>query len=87
MFADKPSNTLKTRKVLIAKLKNYLSALIPGFSGELFIEQFPGGYSNLTFLLKTSGGEYVLRKPPNGADIKSAQTIRDLYSIITEKLK
>ena len=31
------------------------------------VEQFPGGHSNLTYLLKLDGaGEYVLRRPPLG---------------------
>lgn len=67
----------------IAKLKNYLSSLLPRFDGELVIEQFPGGYSNLTFLLKTSGNEYVLRKPPNGANIKSAHDMGREFKVLT----
>lgn len=31
------------------------------------VAQFPGGYSNLTYLLTTDTGEYVLRRPPVGA--------------------
>ena len=31
------------------------------------VMQFPGGYSNLTYLLTTATGEYVLRRPPVGA--------------------
>jgi aminoglycoside phosphotransferase (APT) family kinase protein len=32
----------------------------------LAIEQFPGGHSNLTYLVKTAGAEFVLRRPPLG---------------------
>ncbi len=67
----------------LVKLTNYLSDFLPGFNGELFIEQFPGGYSNLTFLLKTSGGEYVLRKPPNGANIKSAHDMGREFKVLS----
>lgn len=31
------------------------------------VSQFPGGYSNLTYLLTIGGREYVLRRPPVGA--------------------
>jgi aminoglycoside phosphotransferase (APT) family kinase protein len=65
------------------KLKNYLSSLLPGFDRDLIIEQFPGGYSNLTFLLKTSGEEYVLRKPPIGANIKSAHDMKREFNVLT----
>ena len=34
---------------------------------RIAVEQFPGGHSNLTYLLKLDGaGEYVLRRPPLG---------------------
>ncbi len=65
------------------KLKNYLSAFLPGFNGELTIAQFPGGYSNLTFLLKVSGKEFVLRKPPRGAAIKSAHDMEREFKVLT----
>lgn len=32
----------------------------------LEIEQFPGGHSNLTYLIRAGGDEYVLRRPPLG---------------------
>jgi aminoglycoside phosphotransferase (APT) family kinase protein len=67
----------------VNQLKQYLSASLPGFNGELAIEQFPGGYSNLTFLLKTSGKEYVLRKPPKGANIKSAHDMGREFNVLT----
>jgi len=64
-------------------LKNYLSDLLPGFEGTLTIQQFPGGYSNLTFLLKTTDKEYVLRKPPNGANIKSAHDMGREFKVLS----
>jgi aminoglycoside phosphotransferase (APT) family kinase protein len=64
-------------------LKNYLSDLLPGFDGALTIQQFPGGYSNLTFLLKTADKEYVLRKPPNGANIKSAHDMGREFKVLS----
>ncbi len=67
----------------IHQLKKYLYSALPGFDGELFIEQFPGGYSNLTFLLKTSGKEYVLRKPPDGANIKSAHDMGREFNVLS----
>src|SRR6266404_1709264 len=30
------------------------------------VEQFPGGHSNLTYLVKAADAEYVLRRPPLG---------------------
>ena len=65
------------------KIKTYLSSQLPGFDSELTIEQFPGGYSNLTFLLKTAGKEYVLRKPPKGANIRSAHDMGREFKVLT----
>jgi aminoglycoside phosphotransferase (APT) family kinase protein len=67
----------------IDKLIQYLFSRLPGFEKNLVIEQFPGGYSNLTFLLKAAGKEYVLRKPPIGANIKSAHDMSREFKVLT----
>src|SRR6185436_16815282 len=41
-------------------------ALSAYLGGEISIEQFPGGHSNLTYLVKLNGVEFVLRRPPLG---------------------
>jgi aminoglycoside phosphotransferase (APT) family kinase protein len=38
--------------------------------GALEIEQFPGGYSNLTYLVRSGDREWVLRRPPAGAAVR-----------------
>jgi len=35
--------------------------------GSIDIEQFPRGFSNLTYLVRAGGDEFVLRRPPFGA--------------------
>lgn len=37
----------------------------------IVVEQFPSGYSNLTYLLAIAGREVVLRRPPFGNTVKS----------------
>jgi aminoglycoside phosphotransferase (APT) family kinase protein len=52
-----------------AHLRNHLSAsVIPGLdlSREPIVEQFHGGHSNLTYLLRYGDVELVLRRPPLG---------------------
>ena len=48
-----------------AALAEYLRDKIDD-AADLTIEQFPGGHSNLTYLLRTPAREYVLRRGPLG---------------------
>ena len=52
------------------RLAAYLREELPkhgvDVSGELQVEQFPGGHSNLTYLLRVGETELVLRRPPFG---------------------
>jgi aminoglycoside phosphotransferase (APT) family kinase protein len=66
----------------LQKLREYLLLHMPTDKGELVIHQFPGGYSNLTFLLTIGEKEYVLRKPPNGANIKSAHDMGREFRVL-----
>lgn len=45
-------------------LEAWLAAHVDGFVGPLAIEQFKGGQSNPTYLLKTPGAQYVMRSKP-----------------------
>jgi aminoglycoside phosphotransferase (APT) family kinase protein len=47
-------------------LRGHLRGRLPGAEGEIELLQFPGGHSNLTYLLRAGGTEYVLRRPPLG---------------------
>jgi len=53
---------------LAAYLRAELPKRIDGFeaAAEMEVEQFPGGHSNLTYLLRFGDGEFVLRRPPFG---------------------
>ncbi|MEO8036525.1 MAG: phosphotransferase family protein, partial [Acidobacteriota bacterium] len=44
------------------------TAALPGFdpNAEMQVEQFPGGHSNLTYLVRFGTTEVVLRRPPFG---------------------
>ena len=46
-----------------------------GLVGELEVEQFPGGFSNLTYLVRAGDRELVLRRPPIGADVKGGHDV------------
>ena len=52
----------------------YLRTVRPELTGPLEIRQFPSGYSNLTYAVSSGTQEFVLRRPPFGAAVKSAHT-------------
>ncbi|ERI53130.1 aminoglycoside phosphotransferase [Pseudomonas sp. EGD-AK9] len=67
-----------------AVIDTYLKAHIPGLSGEAKISQFPGGASNLTYLIEYPEQEFVLRRPPFGHKAKSAHDMGREYRILNQ---
>lgn len=65
------------------KLTAYWKSKLTDFDGEIQIKQFPGGFSNLTYLIIAGGQEYVLRKPPFGANIKSAHDMGREFKVLS----
>lgn len=64
-----PIDTAAVRKgeeLNLAALSAYLAGKIPDAHQPIQIEQFPGGHSNLTYLLRIGEAEYVLRRAPLG---------------------
>jgi aminoglycoside phosphotransferase (APT) family kinase protein len=47
-------------------LNAWLAGAVPWLGAIREISQFPGGFSNLTYLLHCAKGEAVLRRPPHG---------------------
>ena len=67
-----------------AVIDAYLKANIPGLSGEAKISQFPGGASNLTYLIEYPPPAFVLRRPPFGHKAKSAHDMGREYRILNQ---
>jgi len=63
------------------KLAAYLSAQLG--PGAIHIEQFPGGHSNLTYLVRHGDAEYVLRRPPFGTKVKTAHDMGREYKVLS----
>ena len=66
----------------VSHIDPYLKAHIPGLSGTPAISQFPGGASNLTYLIEYPGVELVLRRPPFGHKAKSAHDMGREFHIL-----
>lgn len=83
---DQPTEVRKGEELDLKSLSTYLKQSIPGFTHILGHQQFPSGFSNLTYLLTTNLGEWVLRRPPYGAKIKSAHDMEREFRVL-EKLR
>jgi aminoglycoside phosphotransferase (APT) family kinase protein len=64
-------------------LGEWLRASLPEARGELSIRQFPGGASNLTYLITVGDRQYVLRRPPFGTKAATAHDMEREYRILS----
>jgi len=79
------STAVRTGEELPADvIDQYLKAHIPGLDGTPQISQFPGGASNLTYLLQYPGLDLVLRRPPFGHKAKSAHDMGREFRILNQ---
>jgi aminoglycoside phosphotransferase (APT) family kinase protein len=65
-----------------AALARWMQAHVDGFQGPMAVEQFKGGQSNPTFLLKAGGQRYVLRRKPMGDLLPSAHAVEREFRVI-----
>ena len=63
-------------------LGEFLRGRIEGAAGEIAVEQFPHGHSNLTYLLRIGGRECVLRRPPLGPVAPKAHDMVREYRVL-----
>lgn len=80
---DRSSSVRLGEELPTEPLFQYLNARLPDLSTPLIIEQFPAGFSNLTYLLRAGDRELVLRRPPVGAKIKTAHDMSREYRILS----
>ena len=67
----------------VKALTNFMEENVEGFEGPLTIEEFKGGQSNPTYLVKAQNQSYVLRRKPPGKLLKSAHAVDREYRVIT----
>ncbi len=82
MTIDQPVETRKGEEIDLEKLNGFLKQNA-SISRVVSQKQFPGGYSNLTYLLITDQREYILRRPPFGAAIKSAHDMGREFKVLS----
>ena len=83
MNIDKATKIRQGEELNIDQLNDYLQHEIANFGHITDIEQFPGGFSNLTYLIKTEVAEYVLRRPPFGASAKGGHDMGREFRVLS----
>lgn len=66
------------------RLGGYLREKLGLDSDDIEIEQFPAGSSNLTYLVRFGGREYVLRRPPFGNTVKTAHDMGREFNVLSK---
>jgi len=85
MAASKDSTAVRAGEELdLAALGRYLREhLIPkSAETEIEVAQFPGGHSNLTYLIRYGEREFVLRRPPIGPVAPTAHDMPREYKLL-----
>ncbi len=87
---DRPKPVREGEELDTAALAGWIRAqggldLLPeGAGGEAIeVEQFPSGYSNLTYMLKVGATEVVLRRPPFGNTVKSGHDMGREFKVLS----
>jgi aminoglycoside phosphotransferase (APT) family kinase protein len=81
---DKSSPVREGEQLDTSRLEAFLAERIEGFQPPLVVEQFPQGFSNLTYLLKAGDQEFVLRRPPFGNRVKSAHDMGREFNVLSK---
>ncbi len=72
----------KGEELSLGALTDHLRGKIDGVEQGIEVEQFPGGHSNLTYLLRIGGREYVLRRAPMGPVAPKAHDMVREYRVL-----
>jgi aminoglycoside phosphotransferase (APT) family kinase protein len=80
---DQPKAVRQGEELDVPALTAYLEREL-GAHGSVSVEQFPGGHSNLTYLVHHGEREYVLRRPPFGSTVKSAHDMGREVAVLSK---
>ena len=79
---DKAGHIREGEELDLEALKDYLEPVLGSNVALMTLQQFPGGHSNLTYLLSAGDEQWVLRRPPFGSKVKSAHDMSREYRIL-----
>lgn len=80
---DAPRPVRAGEELDLGALTAFLDATL-GARGAVTALQFPGGHSNLTYLVHHGEREYVLRRPPFGSKVKSAHDMSREVTVLSK---
>jgi aminoglycoside phosphotransferase (APT) family kinase protein len=66
----------------VPSLQAFLRSELLELEGELRVRQFPGGHSNLSYLLVFDNRELVLRRPPFGTVAATAHDMAREHTVL-----
>jgi aminoglycoside phosphotransferase (APT) family kinase protein len=79
---NEPTDVRAGEELDLDKLTRFIHQTI-GRAGAIAVKQFPGGHSNLTYLVEHGDAEYVLRRPPFGSKVKTAHDMGREHAILS----
>lgn len=93
---DEARSVRKGDELDLAAVDTYLRQQIPGLEGSPGVKQYPGGASNLTYLIQYANRDLILRRPPGGQKARGAhdmvrearimQALKPVYPYVPEVL-
>jgi aminoglycoside phosphotransferase (APT) family kinase protein len=92
-LCDRAGEVREGEELDVVRLQQFLLERF-GYGGAVYVEQFPSGHSNLTYLIRmgaagmgneqTGEGEFVLRRPPFGSKVRSAHDMGREYRVLSK---
>ncbi len=80
---DRPTHVRPGEEVAAGRIEAYLMEAIPHLKGPVHVQQYPGGASNLTYLLSFADRQLVLRRPPFGTKAATAHDMGREYKVLS----
>ena len=80
---DRPTDVRQSEELAADRIESYLKETIPGLEGPVQVQQYPGGASNLTYLLSFANRQLVLRRPPFGTKAATAHDMGREYKVLS----
>lgn len=80
-FTDQANEIRSGEGLDVKKLQTFLRQELD-LTEPIHVKQFPSGYSNLTYLIECEEQDFVLRRPPFGANIKTAHDMSREFRIL-----